>query len=257
MGTKDTDELIAIWKENDHGLGSVLAFGAIQKILLERGVTLPKQGQMKVTVLPPPKLEIPWHIPYISWLGFSLPWVLFGLFLVWVFLIHPLYFFTRFDGPLWPDIFLRLAAYDLSQNIQVFGKFHLILRYIEFGIMSYGLLTGYYILRKSKKAVAMVKMYLIQFLLFSIYLLLFFNVVPLAILYWEINNSIFDLKPDWKMWMETMHSYSRMIGSRWEFLLETLKVYSIPMFSTLIWFVFLVRSKWIAKTFSKNPQSTS
>ena len=100
MATKNTNELIDIWKENDHGLWSNSAFEVTQKILLERGVALPNQGEMKVTVHPPPKFEIPWHIPYISWIGFSLPWVAFGLFLVWIFLIHPYYFFTYFSGPL-------------------------------------------------------------------------------------------------------------------------------------------------------------
>lgn len=101
METKDTTELIAIWEENDHGLWSDSAFEVIEKLLFERGVPLPIQGKMKVTVLPPPKFEIPWDIPYISWVGFSLPWVAFGLFLVWVFLIHPFYYyFTYFSDPL-------------------------------------------------------------------------------------------------------------------------------------------------------------
>jgi hypothetical protein len=47
MGTKNTDELIAIWKENDHGLWSDSAFEVIQKLLLEREVPLPIQGEMK------------------------------------------------------------------------------------------------------------------------------------------------------------------------------------------------------------------
>jgi hypothetical protein len=265
MGTKNTDELIAIWKENDHGLWSDSAFEVIQKLLLEREVPLPIQGEMKVTVLPPPKFEIPWNIPYISWLSFSLPWILFGLFLGWVFIIHPFYFFTYLSGlslssdplSLWPNFGLRLEAYMAAQNAPVYGKLYLSLRYIEFGIMSYGILVGYFVLRKSQKVVPMVKVYLIEFLLFSIFLLLLFNVGPQAIYYWEINNSIFDLEPDWKMWSETIHAYSRVTGSRWSFFLETLKVYWLPIASTIIWYTFLIRSKWLATTFPKNPPSSN
>jgi len=266
MGTKDTDELIAIWKENDHGLWSDSAFEVIEKLLLERGVPLPIQGGMKVTVLPPLKFEIPWHFPYISWLRFSLPWVLYGLFLVWVFLIHPYYFFTYFSGPLslssnplslWPNWGLRVDAMGAVQNTDVYIKLFIMLRYIEFGIMSYGILVGYFILRKSQKAVGMLKVYLIQFLLLSIYLLLFFNVYPLLDIYWEINSSVINLEPDWDLWLGTLYPYSIEENPRWSFFLETLKVYWLPIASTIIWYTFLIRSKWLATTFPKNPSSSN
>lgn len=266
MGTKDTDELIAIWKENDHGLWSDSAFEVIEKLLLERGVPLPIQGGMKVTVLPPLKFEIPWHFPYISWLRFSLPWVLYGLFLVWVFLIHPYYFFTYFSGPLslssnplslWPNWGLRVDAMGAVQNTDVYIKLFIMLRYIEFGIMSYGILVGYFILRKSQKAVAMLKVYLIQFLLLSIYLLLFFNVYPLLDIYWEINSSVINLEPDWDLWLGTLYPYSIEENPRWSFFLETLKIYWLPIASTIIWYTFLIRSKWLATTFPKNPSSSN
>ena len=245
MGTKDTDELIAIWKENDHGLWSDSAFEVIEKLLLERGVPLPIQGGMKVTVPPPPKFEIPWHIPYVSWLRFSFPWVLYGLFLVWVFLIHPYYFFTYFSGPLtfstdplslWPHSLLRLEAQMAVQNSPEYGKIQLCLRYIELGIMSYGILVGYFVLRKSQKSVAMIKVYLIQFLLLSISLLLFFNVYPLGLLYWDVTNSVLDLEVNWKIWMDTWNPYSMSTGSRWGFFLETLKVYWLPISASIIWY---------------------
>ena len=266
MATKNTDELIAIWKENDHGLWSDSAFEVIQKLLVERGVALPIQGEMKVTVLPPPKFEIPWEIPYLSRLRFCLPWILFGLFLVWIFLIHPFYFFTYFSGPLtfstdplslWPHSFLRLEAQMAVKNSQEYGKIQLCLRYIELGIMSYGVLVGYFVLRKSQKSVAMIKVYLIQFLLLSISLLLFFNVYPLLDIYWEINSSVLNLEPDWDLWLGTLYPHSIEENPRWSFFLETLKVYWLPIASTIIWYTFLIRSKWLATTFPKNPTSSN
>lgn len=256
MRTKDTAELIAIWKDNDHGLWSNSAFEVIQKILIERGASLPPRGEIKVTVLPSPKFEVPWNFPYTSWIGMSLPWIAFGSLLFWVFLIHPFYFFTRFDGPLWPDIWIRMAAYEASGNIQIFGKLHLILHFIEFGFISYGILMGYFILRRSKKAIVTAKTYLFQFFIFSICLLLFFNVLPYVILYWDVQNSIFDLEPNLNMWMENTHFDSSLrAGSHWGFFLETLKVYWLPISATIFWYVFLIRLKWLMHTFS--PESRS
>lgn len=254
MAAKDTDELIAIWKENDHGLWSDFAFQVIKKLLLERRVALPNQEEMKVTEPPTSKFEIPWVIPFRTCLGFSLSWALFGSFLIWVFLLHPFYFFTRFDGPLWPNIFLRMAAYDLSGNIQVYGQFHVIIRLIEFGVMLFGISMGVFVLRKSQNAVVLVKAYLLQFLLLSIFLLLFFNVGPLAILYWEATNSIFNLELDWQRWVETINSHTHLrTNSQWGFLLETLKVYWLPISVSIVWYKFLIRSKWLARTFPPNP----
>lgn len=257
MKTKDTAELVAIWKDNDHGLWSNSAFEVIQKILIERGTSLPTQGEIKVTVLPSPKFEVPWNFPYTSWIGISLPWIAFGLLLLWVFLMHPFYFFTRFDGPMWPDIWIRMTAYAISDNIQVYGKVHIILRFIEFGFISYGILMGYCILRRSKQAFVIAKTYLVQFFLFSIFLLLFFNVVPYVILYWDVHNSIFDLEPDLNKWMKTIHFDSSLrAGSHWGFFLETLKVYWLPISATIFWYIFLIRSKWLVHSFPPKPRST-
>jgi hypothetical protein len=143
------------------------------------------------------------------------------------------------------------------KNSQEYGKIQLCLRYIELGIMSYGVLVGYFVLRKSQKSVAMIKVYLIQFLLLSISLLLFFNVYPLLDIYWEINSSVLNLEPDWDLWLGTLYPYSIEENPRWSFFLETLKVYWLPIASTIIWYTFLIRSKWLATTFPKNPTSSN
>lgn len=250
MGGKDTEELIAIWKENDRGLWSDLAFDAIQKVLLERGATLPQQEEIKISESLPSRFNISWDIPYVSWTFFT-------LFLLWVFLIHPFYFFTHFSGPLWPDFFLIFEAFSTVKNIEIFGKLHLTFHYIEFGILSYGLLVGYHLLRKSQKAVALVKVYLLQIFILSICLLLLFNLYPLAELYWEVKSSVIDFEPDWAMWLSTLEGYSIQRPTRWDFLLAMSEVYWVPIFSTIIWYVFFTRSKWIAKSFPQNPSSSS
>lgn len=266
MATKNTDELIVIWKENDHGLWSDSAFEVIQKLLIERGVALPNQGDAKETVPPPSRFKILCQTPNLSMVSFSLPGILFGLFLMWVFFLHPFYFFTYLLGPaslssnplsLWPNWSLRIDAISSVQHTDTWIKLFAMIRYVEFGIMSYGILVGYFILRKSQKAVAMLKVYLIEFLLLSIYLLLFFNVYPLLDLYWEINSSVLILEPDWDLWLGTLYPRSIEKNPRWSFFLATLKVYWLPISATIIWYIFLIRSKWLAKTFSNYPQSSS
>lgn len=44
LSEKETEELVAIWQENDRGAWSEAAFAAIQKILLERLGELPEQA---------------------------------------------------------------------------------------------------------------------------------------------------------------------------------------------------------------------
>ncbi len=256
MKTKDTDELIAIWQENDHGLWSDSAFEVIQNLLLERAVVLPKQGEVKVAILPPPKFEIPCDLPYLAWLGICLPWVLFGLLLTWIFLIHPFYCLSHFKSPFWPNFSLQLSGLnDLSPHFDIYGKLYLSLHYIEYGIMSYGMVAGYFVMHKSQKAAAIMKVYLAQLPLFSIYLLFYFNVVPLMLLYWEVSNFVVNFIPDWEMCIETMGLYSSG-SSRWGLFIEMLKGSYLPTFATIIWYFFLIRSNWLAKTFSPNPTSS-
>ena len=47
LGNKSSDELIQIWKENDHERWSGDAFEAIKQILTERGLTIPAQAPEK------------------------------------------------------------------------------------------------------------------------------------------------------------------------------------------------------------------
>lgn len=47
LGDKSSDELIQIWKENDHERWSGDAFEAIKQILTERGLTIPAQSPEK------------------------------------------------------------------------------------------------------------------------------------------------------------------------------------------------------------------
>jgi len=76
MRDKSSEELLTIWKENDHGLRSDEAFKAIEEILSSRKMPLPAQGQIKKSIPQSQPIEESWEKPFLSW-------AFYLLFLLW------------------------------------------------------------------------------------------------------------------------------------------------------------------------------
>ena len=252
MDEKSTDELLSIWIENDRGLWSDKAFKAIESILINRNITLPPQGPKKPSVPQPQSRIGNWESPYISM-------AFFYLFLFWIGVLHPIFFFgghytNLLDSPLFPNMWATVTQLGRIQNRNVFFGFWQLLVFIELCLLCLGTFTGVLLWEKKRYAVIWTKTYLLLLFFFLNVAFLYFNFYSIFEEIIQIKTSIIDLSFDWNSILN-----EKISGRHWEYTERSFKSYLIPMACTIVWFLYFSKSTWVANRYSTpiNPPQPS
>jgi len=243
---KSTEELLLMWRENDHGLWSDEVFKAIEEILTSRKVPLPAQGQIKKPVPQSQPLGESLGKPFISW-------AFYVIFLLWIVVFHPFFFVAGFftyniESPLHPDLGQSLTSIGQIQDIHAYVFLLKVFSLLELSLICLGYYAGYLLVEKKFNALTWTKRYIS--LLFSWLICSFFiyKFYPFAEAIIQAKASVIDLPLNWEILFKEKVSNR---ASEYAWIIS--KIYMPPIVCTIVWFIYFAKSKWIAERIPTKP----